>query len=99
MITAAKSFPTLSQPVLVSEVWGVWAAKFEKENGLLDGAGYRVRTDDIQLGNITLDHVNPEGNDSKPFPQGAKRPPSPSGKGFATGGPKGDDARWFGGAR
>lgn len=97
MGTAANPFPNPSQPVPASEVWTSWSAEFLKRFEHLRGAGYRVRTDDIQLGKITNDPSNPEGNDSNPFPRGVKSPPSPTGKGFAAAGPDRDDARGFGG--
>jgi hypothetical protein len=97
MGTAANPFPNPSQPISASEVWSAWSADFEKRFTHLRGAGYRVRTDDIQLGKITNDPKNPGGNDSNPFPGGLKSPPSPTGKGFAEAAPESADARWFGG--
>ena len=54
MRTPANRFTTLSQPVLTSEVWATWSAEIEGHFMELQGAGYRVRTDDIQLGKLTL---------------------------------------------
>lgn len=99
MRTPANRFTTLSQPVLASEVWATWSAEIEGDFTDLQGAGYRVRTDDIQLGNITHDRVNPERNESKPFTTPFKMGPSPTVKGFVISDPKGDDAGRFGGGR
>jgi len=96
MGSAAMSFTSLSQPVLMRDLWSTWSADLLKAFGDLEGAGYRVRTDDIQLGKITNDGVIPERNAWKPFTEPSKMGPSPTVKGFDQDAPKSDDATGFG---
>jgi hypothetical protein len=70
-----KPFTSVSRTAWRLVVSAILAAVFVSASGPLSGAGYRVRTDDIQLGKLPSYRVNPACNASKRFTVGVSAPP------------------------